>query len=357
MHVRHEHRFPGRPAFTLIELLVVMTIMVVLATMVYFMLPGFLNREKASKGADLVQQWLLTAKQRALRDGAPRGVRLNVDGSGATMGLVTTLNYIEKPVDFRAGSLTSDSTNTPLTPAPPAPTASSNSRFKIGGGVNYLDWSPLANAPVQPGDFLFIPNVDTGTWHRITNVGISTDPSPVPYIDVYYSSTPPIYTPYATPPAPPGGPPVTYLISRGTRLLAGEETLQMPQDVVIDMRSNWSVPSVAAGGHLDILFSPTGGLVADPNNSAGTSAEKIILWVRDVPQNADATAFPDPRGTPLGTPPTDPKSLPTEQSLIVVYSRTGLIAAHPPAMNPANADLADPINPYQFAQDGQSSGL
>ncbi len=356
MCVRHPDRPPARQAFTLIELLVVMAIMVILATLVYFLLPGFLGREKASKGADLVQQWLLTAKQRALRDQSPRGLRLNVDGSAPTAGLVTTLNYIEKPADFNTGYLDTDTTNTVLVPPPPTGT-----RFKIRG-VSGADWSPLSNAPVQPGDFLYIPTVDTGAWHQITQVRLSGDIPPVPYIDINPGNP---YTATLTVP-------IQYQISRSPRLLAGEEGLQMPQDVVIDMRSNWSVPAVAAGGTLDILFSPTGGVVANPSISNGASPEKFILWVRDVPQNADATAFPDPRGgnpsgippVPIGTPPTDPKAVPTEQSLIVVYSRTGLIAAHPPAMNPGNADLADDpsfgaghTSRYQFAQDGLSSGL
>jgi hypothetical protein len=216
---------------------------------------------------------------------------------------------------------------------------------------------------VQPGDFLYLPTVDTGPWHLIVAVhqpdALPSGAADAPYIDINSGSA---YGATLTPPIPP------YLISRGTRLLAGEETLQMPQDVVIDMRSGWSLPTMGPGTFLDILFSPTGGLVADPSTSTVGSPEKIVLWVRDLPQNPDVNPatcpFPDPRGTPMGTPPTDPKSIPTEQSLIVVYSRTGLIAAHPPAMNPSNPDLADDpnlgpghVSRYQFAQDGQSSGL
>ncbi|HJT75958.1 MAG TPA: type II secretion system protein [Gemmataceae bacterium] len=344
MRVRSPGRRPRRPAFTLIELLVVMTIMVILATLVYFLLPGFLNREKASKGADLVQQWLLTAKQRALRDQSPRGVRLNIDNDG----LVRTINYIEKPADFTTGYLDPNTADVGLTPpAAPGPYTT----FAVRG-VNGADWQ--TNPPIAQNDYLYIPTLDTGPWHRITAVNYGSAPNFTPYITIQG----PGYMGTLTAP-------IQYSISRAPRLLEGEETLQIPQDVVIDMRPNWSLPSGTAGGGMNILFSPGGGVLTDPSLSAGTSPEKIILWVRDVPQNADATAFPDPRGgNPLGappvavgTPPADPKSVPTEQSLIVVYSRTGLIAAHPPAMNAANADLADPTNPYQFAQDGQSSGL
>src|SRR5947209_19871546 len=62
--------------FTLIELLVVITLLVVLVTLVAALAPGLRARQKVTRGADLLQEWLLIAKRRAARDRTPCGVRL-----------------------------------------------------------------------------------------------------------------------------------------------------------------------------------------------------------------------------------------------------------------------------------------
>jgi len=66
---------------------------------------------------------------------------------------------------------------------------------------------------------------------------------------------------------------------------------------------------VNSSGAVDILFSPRGEVITQ-----GLTADKIILWVRDVTQDG---------GINLNNP------LPAgDHSLIVVYTHTGLIAAH-----------------------------
>src|SRR5262245_31535198 len=77
--MRTDHRAgrgPCRGGFTLIELVVVMTLILALAAITVAFLPKVQESQRASTGADHLQGALLIAKQRALRDQAPRGLRL-----------------------------------------------------------------------------------------------------------------------------------------------------------------------------------------------------------------------------------------------------------------------------------------
>ena len=74
---------------------------------------------------------------------------------------------------------------------------------------------------------------------------------------------------------------------------------------------------------------------AGPVVSRGASTGKIILWVRDMTQPSTSD----------------------DQSLIVIYVRTGFIVAHRVDMTPSATGTPPFANPYSFAQDGRSSGL
>src|SRR5262249_4825354 len=56
------------------------------------------------RAVDQLSQWLLTAKQRAKRDGVPTGVRLLQDPS---TGLFTQLEYVQQPDPYTGGLCTS----------------------------------------------------------------------------------------------------------------------------------------------------------------------------------------------------------------------------------------------------------
>src|SRR4051794_15234051 len=79
-----------RPGFTLVELLVAMGIMVLLATLIVALAPSFKDRQKTQKGADQLQQWLLSSKRMAARAQSPRGLRIMpVDIKFQSTGTVT----------------------------------------------------------------------------------------------------------------------------------------------------------------------------------------------------------------------------------------------------------------------------
>lgn len=62
--------------FTLVELLVAVAILIILAAIVVAFLPNVLEQDRPARGADRLQEVLLIARQRAVRDRAPRGVRI-----------------------------------------------------------------------------------------------------------------------------------------------------------------------------------------------------------------------------------------------------------------------------------------
>src|SRR5205085_385713 len=66
----------SRSAFTLIELLVVVILFVILAGIAATFLPAIGETARQAQAGTMLQQWILTAKQRALRDQLPCGLRL-----------------------------------------------------------------------------------------------------------------------------------------------------------------------------------------------------------------------------------------------------------------------------------------
>jgi hypothetical protein len=118
--------------------------------------------------------------------------------------------------------------------------------------------------------------------------------------------------------------------------MSGEPELQLPQGVAIDFTqangTPLSMPQTAnalQAGYLDVVFTPTGALQVNTIASG-----KYVFWVRDTSLDS---AF---QGEP---------------ALIVVYGRTGAIAAHPP-----NTDSSGTVFPggyYFFTTDGAASGM
>ena len=79
---------------------------------------------------------------------------------------------------------------------------------------------------------------------------------------------------------------------------------------------------------IDILFSPSGALI-----SPAVTTESINLWVREYDPN---------KPKPEEADPTD-----GGQTILAIYARSGLTAAHPPAPG---------RDPYAFIKDGRTSG-
>lgn len=258
-----------RPAVTLIELLVVMAIIAGLAALAVAIFPRLQDSQRVAKGADVVQGQLFLAKQMALRDQLPRGLRLVRDPADG--GRVHGVQLIEQPQPYVKGQLEG------VQPAP----APNNGLFlaTFGGGPDFR-----TGGAVQAGDFLdlTIANDTSPALHQVVSV-----PSP----NQLLLRSRPAGVNY----------PCVYRVIRAPRPMIGESEVNLPRDVIIDLAPGTSIIP-ADGGNYDVLFAPSGKVV----RTAGTQG-KVILWLRDPNNNAMAG----------------------EQVLVVVYTRTGAIATHP----------------------------
>src|SRR5262245_26490718 len=141
-----------RPGFTLIELLVVMFIISFIAGLLVLIGPALLKSDHSSRGAQTLQGILFIAKQQALRDRNPYGIRLLRDPDGQ----VRSFQYIQQPGNFTGGQVTVQQGSVDVT-------------FTVdltgGLGADSTLW------PVQPGDYL---QISTDAYHLIKAVGVTS---------------------------------------------------------------------------------------------------------------------------------------------------------------------------------------
>jgi hypothetical protein len=321
------------------------------------------ERQRASRGADMLQGWLLIAKQRALRDGAPRGIRLIPPTPTPTWdrAYVTQLQYVEQPDGYRPGALT-DRGN-PF-----------DAQVSIDSSQTNYDSLVLRFLPLSPSTDTVAPATQAQAMQQAYNALGGTAPDViVEHTNAYpgqprrvISITPDtknnllvikLDQKFQNPPPQNPPPPTTnYVFYRSAQPIAGEPVLQMPRDIAIDISRDPNANSGAAqtwfrtypqintgSGPFDILFDKTGQVIG----SSGRVANRICLWVRDV-----SLLDPCP---PNQLPPGD-------NTLITIYTRSGLIAAHPVADKDPNTGANTLVpgsswNPFAFTQEARSSGL
>lgn len=324
-----------RRGVTLIELLVVIGIIAALATMLVAFAPRFGERHRATRGAAQVQSWLNLAKQRALRDQRPVGIRLpaqiNEPGLPTGYGYIRELQFIEVPDEYIGGTVTVPYDNSGASP--------DYSLIKLSTPVQFTPGDPTGL--IQSGDVILIPGPGYAP-RRIVSVAPGS-----PAIDS--TVTPPLYN-YAVKldmalsntPSSTGA----HRVYRKARPVQGEPVLMLPKDIGIDISRDvanasptWYrmfPPTANSGGPnpFDILFSPSGQVIG----AEGALGSRICLWVRDVSLGNSL-----PNELPPG-----------ENSLITVYTRTGQISAHP--VDPSRLTPGPNWNPFFFTQDGKSSG-
>jgi prepilin-type N-terminal cleavage/methylation domain-containing protein len=331
-----------RSAFTLIELIVVVSIILVLAGIAALLLPRVLASEKASQGASQVQGWLMIARGRAIRDQAPRGLRLNLNSDPlANSWWVVNLQYIEQPEDLGGVDLGSLDAQ-----------GNKQGRFLIALTYNTLPSGVLANVTadfagnptpidffngssdpnewlVQPGDY-----VEVNGGGLVFRVAFPSENGGNPTVTSQIAgglgnrlilAPPPRNLPQVVPTIPTW----RYRIIRQPRVLTGEDALELPRDVAIDLTKSVGFQGGAApaalfnGNAVDILFDRFGNVIGQ-----AAAYDKIVLWVLDVTM--------------------DPTS--GDQTLISINSRSGLAEAHAVNFDPTLGGF------YIFTQDGRSPG-
>jgi prepilin-type N-terminal cleavage/methylation domain-containing protein len=315
----------ARRGITLIELIVVIALLSILATLVVlYIVPSFQDNKNVVRTVDRVTTALLIAKQRALRDQAPRGVRFTTTNmliQGGTHIVVQQLQYIEQPDPLTGGGNPAPGGQMVLPAGPPnnqlLPQRINFTGVDFFGGA---DAGATTEFEVQPGDYFCC----AGGNYQIAAVPRSTRLRLARFLDFTINSNP-----------------TAYQIVRQTRLIAGENPITLPNNVVIYIAPSplplpppvaiaQIAPSVqipngqfpSQPGNLEILFDPAGGVM----NRGGSTPIVFVL----LDSSADN--------------PLDPNST----RVLTLYPRTGSIAANP--VGPAG-------NPLQYALNGSPSGL
>jgi type II secretory pathway pseudopilin PulG len=358
---------------TLIELLVVIGIITALATLIVAVAPRFGERQRSSRGASMLQSWLNLAKQRAVRDQRPVGIRLpHIQG----LPYVTEVSYIEVPDEAVGGTIQVPfDPNYPPVPyktAAPAPYLAPATAYQFIKLVTTVQFDPtVPTAILQPGDVVTFPDKALAAYslRRIadvrqpsTMVPLPSPPVPNSFVGanntVFYNyfillDQPLPSTPFTT---------QSHQFVRKARPVVGEPVLQLPKDIAIDIDFDvvnqpptWSrmfppLANTGGTGPFDILFSPAGQVIG----YEGNLGSRICLWVRDVSLNTTGPYVNNDANR------TDPTQLPPgDNTLITVYTRTGHVTAHPidpSGLLPNSSSNPYSWDPFRFTQDGLSSG-
>jgi prepilin-type N-terminal cleavage/methylation domain-containing protein len=335
-------RAAGRTGFTLVELVVVMAIIVTVASIAALVLPDLLRSDKMVQGANLIQGILLNARQRAIRDQVPSGIRF-YEITDPVVGSRTICNemvYVQKPDDFNLPS------NTILVTSGSAKDA--NADFSGGIGALVASTSVLAEEfLVQTGDYLII----SGKASMITGVSQSTS-TKYDTLSILNTSNYPTSVIGASP-----GPP--YIIQRAPRRVKGEDSVKLPTDIVVfvsdssfpvssggpgslniptrvvNLQVNGAAPTTGAGQFFEIVFGPNGSVIGT-NNGGNNPGQMIKIWVwdssRDTPSNGAANYTTG------------------QASYVVVSPMTGMITIQP--VNSSGTGTYD-----SFTTDVHASGM
>jgi hypothetical protein len=298
-------------------MLVVIGIFLLLAGLTVAFLTNF-RGSAASQGTSQLYGWLNMARQRAIRDRNPYGLRLVFNQNNP--GQVDQLQYIEQPEDFYIpNTYYSDMcpTNNPQhdqpfyasgkcpPPAPGQPT------------YYYVEFSSVANSgatvdftggfqqdsslwPVQPGDYLEVNG--SGKVHRIASIALGDAVNGVNY-NVNPTTGNVLGLVLVSQPDLPTGTGWQYRVIRRSRVV-GEDALRLPQGVVIDLSQTGAdgySPAAVPPQGFDILFGSKGQVIG-----SAAAYDKIVLWVRE---KAGTATDNDP-------------------NLIVINTRSGSIAAY-----------------------------
>lgn len=322
-----------RKAFTLVEMLVVIAIILAVAALAAAFAPRVNDNQKMSRAVDNLQQWLLTAKMRAKRDGLATGLRFAL-APGDTLGVShSQFQYIQQPEPLTGGTWTGGVFTGGLLTFAGQVTAGVETvtftgvDFTLGGVANPAQWL------VQPGDVL---EINGGGVYTIGQV------SPASPTNTLVLGMPNAANPYVTPPTPSvydlllsipaTSPTANYRILRQPRLLVGEEPLNLPTNYAANFSyipgylplTKGSNVALGFSGYPEILFSPSGAVVG---TNAGTATIVISLW--DVPAQLE---LPDPNRV----------------GIVGIQSRSGFLGAY-------NVSLS--TNPFLFVQTARESGL
>ena len=366
----------NRLGFTLIELLVVIAIIGVLAGLAIYFVPSFNTSAKSARGAGDLQQWFNGARQRAIRDQSPHGLRILLGipiapspvgamESGSTVTITTAAAHgFEIGENVLIAGVGIGGYNGVFTiTSVPSPTAFTYTDTTVGlaasgggfasngarkcqfleqpddlGGGRYWNGTQFTSLTLQTG----APDAQ-GRYSQLTVNGANFNDGSVQandYLEINGSGLMHYITgvsgtqltlgiglqyPITTPTS-------NFRILRQPRVV-GDEILDLPRNIVVDGTTNviysnsmnypLTAPYIEAipadgSGNVDIMFSPSGAVMP----GTGITKSNVVFWVRS---RDFASIFEG------------------EPTLIVVYVQSGLVAAYP--VNTGNA-----ANPYDLVK-------
>lgn len=334
----------SRRGFTLIELLVVIGISLAIAGLAVAFLPHLDRHKGVPNGITQIQGWLNVTKMQALRDKAPRGLRLIHDGTGR----ITSVVYIEQPdpiapsgpnIEAWVMARNPNELNPPPNNLPPTPNFNEGQVTLVNAAVPGAP-VPMTWEGVEVGDYFQITDTPA-IVARI--VGIDTPPgAPSPPRSRLTLDRPVDGTETNIPLRLASG----FRIIRAPRPLAGEPALQLHKDIYIDVANCYPCPVIPANAGITIdtnwnYYAPWGSV---PNGAPTINGQEFHI---DILFNSYGTVANAPAGYyGIFVRHID---RPAEQAALVIYTRTGKISAITP--NDAGGD------PYQFAKDGKNPGI
>lgn len=310
-----------RPAFTLVEMLVVMAIITLIATITALVVPNVLRNQKVTQGANLLQGMLLAAKQRAVREQTPAGVRFIVakDPLYPQRIVCTEMIYVVQPDDLVIASDT-------LQLSASSPYTATSSTQDFSGGLT-VSAAAADQFTVQAGDYLELSGGGPVTAIQKVAVG-STPAGNTKYNQLQTYSNPSVSSSVTG-----------YRVIRGPRRVPGEDSIKLPQDVVVVFDDATSGANVSYSQYIpkrpvslglsttvfyEILFAPSGSVIGQGTSST----DKIVLFVWDGGREQYTEGEP---------------------ALVVVNALTGAISVQAVDLRSGNY--------YTFAQDPRLSGM
>jgi prepilin-type N-terminal cleavage/methylation domain-containing protein len=357
-------------AFTLIEMVIVVGIVVTLMTIALPITMRMQQRENVPQAARLLQGMLVGARNRALLDRRPTGVRLYDPNND---GLVTEVEYIQDWVPFQEGYVRSRlPTDTP---------DFTSDQIETGtGGPTNPTGAPTVNPGVPRGVLLFFKLVkDPLSGNMIeAPTAVDADIGAIPgthFIELYGGGQ--LYRldwrrhgisearigldrPLPHPVRRPVDGQSNYKLFRQPRPIAGESPVKLPEGAAIDLNARTGNPPTLSPPywHDGAFFTTRGGL-SDPEMDGNNSNVVVSL----VFSPAGPVTLLTRRNGAFGPPTSDVDIIyywvrgtrTTEgeldnQALVAVYARTGAVGIF-------DVNHGNPADPRRFVIEGRGQGM
>ena len=253
-----------RGGWSLLEILVVIALLALLAAMIMAVVPGALDKDRASTAVSQLEAAMQISRSRAIRDGLPRGIRLLPSGTAPNI-ISTEYQYIESPPAFVAnpGGPSGDSPYTTTT-SPPS-SAGTNAPWvelvytltppsqnglppgqvtaRVCRIIGLADDQAGTLQGAANGGYLRLPTL--GTWHRIGAVDPASALSPTRAYTVALEDYPDAQLGAAS-----AWRTYHFGVYLPPRPLLGEGALPLPKNTCVDLRQT------AAAARTPILSQP-----------------------------------------------------------------------------------------------------